>query len=73
MVGGELLARCERHPRHPPAEHRRAYGLDAGGIRHSLDAFLTGGGAQAGGAPSGGEQGDEVIDAEYVDMDEGKN
>ena len=30
-----------------PAEHRRAYGLDAGGIRRSLDAFLTGGGAQA--------------------------
>ena len=23
-----------------PAEHRRAYGLDAAGIRRSLDAFL---------------------------------
>jgi molecular chaperone DnaK len=33
----------------------------------------AGGDAQAGGAPSGGEQGDEVIDAEYVDVDEGKN
>ena len=30
-----------------PAEHRRAYGLDAAGIRRSLDAFLGGGGAQA--------------------------
>jgi transketolase len=25
-----------------PDEHRRAYGLDAAGIRHSLDAFLAG-------------------------------
>ena len=26
-----------------PEEHRRAYGLDAAGIRRSLDAFLAGG------------------------------
>jgi transketolase len=30
-----------------PSEHRRAYGLDAAGIRRSLDAFLAGGDAEA--------------------------
>ena len=29
-----------------PEEHRRAYGLDAAGIRRSLDAFLAGRGSR---------------------------
>jgi molecular chaperone DnaK len=68
LEGEDAQAMDEARQRLEQASHKLAEAM----YRAQAQAGAGAGGPQAGEAPTGSGQGDEVIDAEYVDVDEGK-